>query len=157
MMWFLHNKVCNAYLGPLFCRCERVVFMWGAETLNCNSWASNIPRLSLFIYTSITEKPGPSSLRGGKAAQAFMAEHICGVLGATRAITQRPNGTVWNFGYQWSLTGWWEPVAHDHFQCELLSGTNVPQSCGGHKKKRRRDIWIDRKQILLLKKKTWMG
>lgn len=32
--------------------------MWSAETLNRNAWASNIPLLSLFIYTSITEQLG---------------------------------------------------------------------------------------------------
>lgn len=39
-----------------------------------------MPLLSLFIYTSITEYLGPSSLHGGKAARAFMEEHICSLL-----------------------------------------------------------------------------
>uniref|UniRef100_A0A1A8B6C0 Bone morphogenetic protein 7b n=4 Tax=Nothobranchius TaxID=28779 RepID=A0A1A8B6C0_NOTFU len=52
------------------------------ETLDCT--ASNIHLLSLFIYSSITQHLGPSSLHEGKAPQAFMAEHICGVLWGNR-------------------------------------------------------------------------
>lgn len=100
-MWFLLNQTCNAYPGPLFWRCERPVFMWSAETLDCNAWASNISPLSLFIYTSITEQPGPSSLHGGKAAQAFMAEHICGVLWGNRGR---------NTWAKWACLELWIPV-----------------------------------------------
>lgn len=101
LMWFLHDKTCNAYSGPLFWRCERAVFMWSAETLDCNAWASNIPLLSLFIYTSITVQLGPSSLHGGKAAQAFMAEHICGVLWGNRGH---------NTWAKWACLELWIPV-----------------------------------------------
>ena len=67
--------------------------------------------------------------------------------GATGATTHGPNEPVWNVGYQWSLTGWWEPVARDHFQCEQLSGTNVPQSPRGHQKKRGRERKRERNTI----------
>lgn len=63
---------------------ERAVFMWSAETLDRNAWASNIPLLSLFIYTRLQSGRSQVSLRGGEAVQAFMAEHICSVLWGKR-------------------------------------------------------------------------
>lgn len=111
-MCSLHNKACNVCSGPLFWRCEKAVFMWSAETLDCNAWASNIPLQSLFIYTSITEQSGPSSLHGGKAAQAFMAEHICGVLWGNRGH---------NTWAKWACLELWIPAVFNWMMRTSLS------------------------------------